>query len=982
MADEKHESKRGCHPRQKWLPAACVILLLILLIAGFGVRYISFVSQTIYQESTTHLEEVLHKSNNMLSEMVRKNLTYLHLYNGFLENTSDEAEIQAYIEEAQQNTGFVGFYFLSYDGNYMTVTGETGYLGLQTNLDEKLSKGKDIVINAALPGKSQMLVFACPKTQGSYRGFAYDAIAIAYYNDAVLKLLDNSAFQGNASNYVIYPDGQVIIDNSVNRTETIYNFIAMLRDHSDLSEEQVLALSDSFAQGSSGNLKVKLGDISYYMVYEGTAVQNWTMVGLVPVSIVNASLDKLWFHTVQIVTGIAAGIAVLIILLIVRRSHSVLRRKNTEILYRDELFQKLSQNVDDIFLMLDAKTTKVDYVSPNIERLLGVPEDKARQDIHILDRLHPKDSPEHGKNFLEGLLSGEQREWDFEYEHLETKERRWFHNIAMGSEVEGRTKYILVMSDRTADKQVNQALSNAVAAAETANRAKSTFLSNMSHDIRTPMNAIIGFTTLALSNIDDKERVKDYLAKTLASSNHLLSLINDVLDMSRIESGKIHLEEVEVNLSDVLHDLKTIVSGQIYAKQLELYMDAMDVTDEDVYCDKTRLNQVLLNLLSNAIKFTPAGGTVSVRVRQLAGKVRGCGQYEFRIKDNGIGMSPEFAQKIFEPFERERTSTVSRIQGTGLGMAITKNIVDMMGGTIEVQTAQGKGTEFIVCVPMRAQTEQRPVEKITELEGLKALVVDDDFNTCDSVTKMLVKVGMRAEWTLSGKEAVLRARQSIEMSDAYHAYIIDWRLPDMNGIEVTRQIRSLNDDTPIIILTAYDWSDIEVEAKAAGVTAFCSKPMFMSDLRETLMSALGQKQTDAAQGLLPEKNADFKGKHILLVEDNELNREIAQEILREYGFHVDLAENGAVAVEKVSAAAPGSYDLVLMDVQMPIMDGYTATRKIRALDEPALAKLPIIAMTANAFDEDRRNALESGMNGFLSKPIVIGDLVQELHKIL
>ena len=531
-------------------------------------------------------------------------------------------------------------------------------------------------------------------------------------------------------------------------------------------------------------------------------------------------------------------------------------------------------------------------------------------------------------------------------------------------------------------QELNAKLQVAVEKAESANRAKSTFLSNMSHDIRTPMNAIIGFTTLALSNIDDTDRVKDYLGKTLASSNHLLSLINDVLDMSRIESGKIHLEEVEVNLSDVLHDLKTIVSGQIYAKQLELYMDAMDVTDEDVYCDKTRLNQILLNLLSNAIKFTPAGGTVSVRVRQLAGKVRGCGQYEFRIKDNGIGMSQEFAQKIFEPFERERTSTVSGIQGTGLGMAITKNIVDMMGGTIEVQTAQGKGTEFTVCVPMRAQTEQRPVEKITELEGLKALVVDDDFNTCDSVTKMLVKVGMRAEWTLSGKEAVLRARQSIEMSDVYYAYIIDWRLPDMNGIEVTRQIRSLHDDTPIIILTAYDWSDIEVEAKAAGVTAFCSKPMFMSDLRETLMSALGQKSADAVQGLLPEKNADFKGKHILLVEDNELNREIAQEILREYGFLVDSAENGAVAVEKVSTAAPGSYDLVLMDVQMPIMDGYTATRKIRALDDPARAKLPILAMTANAFDEDRRNALESGMNGFLSKPIVIDDLMQELHKIL
>ena len=982
MADKTHKIKRNRRLRQKWLSAACALLLLVFLAAGFCVRYLSFVSQIIYQESTSHLEEVLHKSNNMLNQMVRKNLTYLHLYNRFLESTSDEAEIQAYIEKAQQDTGFASFYFLSYDGNYTTVTGETGYLGLQTNLDEMLADGDDIVMNTALPGKPQLLVFVCPETQGSYRGFAYDAIAISYYNDAVLRLLDNSAFQGNASNYVIYSDGRVVIDNSVNRKETIYNFIAMLRDHSDLTEEQILDLSNAFAQGRSGNMKVKLGDTSYYLVYEGTEVPSWTMLGLVPVSIVNASLDKLWSYTIQIVVGIAFGLAVLVILLIVRRNRATVRRKNTEILYRDELFRKLSLNVDDVFLMLDAKTSKTDYISPNIGRLLGIPWKTVRQDVHALAELRPQNDPDRDKNFLEGLSRGEQREWDAAYLHQETRELRWFHIIAMGSEVEGRTKYILVMSDRTADKQINQALSDAVAAAETANRAKSTFLSNMSHDIRTPMNAIIGFTTLALSNIDDKDRVKDYLTKTLASSNHLLSLINDVLDMSRIESGKIHLEEVEVNLSDVLHDLKTIVSGQIYAKQLELYMDAMDVTDEDVYCDKTRLNQVLLNLLSNAIKFTPAGGTVSVRVRQLAGKVRGCGQYEFRIKDNGIGMSQEFAKKIFEPFERERTSTVSRIQGTGLGMAITKNIVDMMGGTIEVQTAQGKGSEFIVRVPLRVQAEHRPVEKITELEGLKALVVDDDFNTCDSVTKMLVKVGMRAEWTLSGKEAVLRARQSIEMSDVYHAYIIDWRLPDMNGIEVTRQIRSLHADTPIIILTAYDWSDIEVEAKAAGVTAFCSKPMFMSDLRETLMSALGQKLTDASQELLPEEDADFKDRHILLVEDNELNREIAQEILREYGFRVDTAENGAVAVEKVRTAAPGSYDLVLMDVQMPVMDGYTATRQIRALEDPALAGIPILAMTANAFDEDRRNAMESGMNGFLSKPIVIGDLVQELHKIL
>ena len=986
MADKTRGSKIKYRFLKKWRRPAAALLALAVLLGGICYRYFLFMSQTVYRESTSHLSEILRKSDNMLNHLVSRNQMLLHLWNDFLKNASSEEQIRSSLNEMQKETGCAALYFLASDGSCMTQDGEKSSLGSQTDLDTQLFAGEDVVVNAVLPGKPQMLVFACPEMSGTYRGFAYDAIAIAYYNDTVLNAIDNSAFEGTSHNYVVYPDGRVVLDSEADgengSEESVYNFLAELRSSSNLSDKAFDALRDDFAQGRDGSKMLTLHGTRYYLVYENTGIQDWIMLSLVPVSVVNASMDTLWHRTVEIVTAIACLLMVLLIALIVHRSRDALRRRDTEILYRDELFTRLSRNVDDVFFMLDAETSRTDYVSPNIERLLGVPLEQVRQDIRALRALHPKDSPDHDKNFLAGIQCGEQSEWDADYAHQQTGERRWFHIVAMGSEVEGRTKYILVMSDRTADRQVTQALSDAVAAAETANRAKSTFLSNMSHDIRTPMNAIIGFTTLALSNIDDTDRVKDYLGKTLASSNHLLSLINDVLDMSRIESGKIHLEEVEVNLSDVLHDLKTIVSGQIYAKQLELYMDAMDVTDEDVYCDKTRLNQVLLNLLSNAIKFTPAGGTVSVRVRQLAGAVRGCGQYEFRVKDNGIGMSQEFAKKIFEPFERERTSTVSRIQGTGLGMAITKNIVDMMGGTIEVQTAQGKGSEFIIRVPMRAQAEHRPVEKITELEGLKALVVDDDFNTCDSVTKMLVKVGMRAEWTLSGKEAVLRARQSIEMSDAYHAYIIDWRLPDMNGIEVTRQIRSLNNDTPIIILTAYDWSDIEVEAKASGVTAFCSKPMFMSDLRETLMSAIGQTQTDAAQELLPKKNTNFKGRHILLVEDNELNREIAQEILCEYGFRVDTAENGAVAVEKVSTAAPGSYDLVLMDVQMPVMDGYTATRQIRALGDPALAKIPILAMTANAFDEDRRNALESGMTGFLSKPIVIGDLVQELRKIL
>ena len=978
MNIKNHNTNREKTVMRKQLRIAVFIAVLVGIVL-MVFQYFRFVSKTIYEESVSHLTEVFHQSDNMLRELTDKNLTYLHMWGENLQDISNEDEIRDYIKKAQKDAGFMEFYFLSAEGNYKMATGETGYLGLQEDIGEDIRQGNDVIANAALPGKSQLLVFATPEAHGIYQGFEYDAIAIAYENSDIVEVLDISAFNGNAQSLIVHPDGRVVIDHSSESWGNVYNFFGLLREHSDMSEKELNELLEKFKAGRTDAMLLNLDGGNYYLVYEKSNIQDWMFLGLVQADIVNASMNSLQRSTMLLVGVVVLCIAAFLISLIIQTNRTNLRRKDTEILYRDELFQKLSMNVDDVFLMLDAKTYQADYVSPNAEKLLGITAEQIRKDIRVLGKLHPAEHEDSEKNYLEEIQVHEQREGDFKYVHLKTGEKRWFHNIAMGSEVNGKKKYILVMSDRTSDWKMNQALSEAVRAAETANKAKSTFLSNMSHDIRTPMNAIIGFTTLAVSNIDNKKRVRDYLGKILSSSNHLLSLINDILDMSRIESGKIHLEETEVSLSDVLHDLKTIISGQIHAKQLELYMDAMDVMNEDVYCDKTRLNQILLNLLSNAIKFTPAGGMVSVRLKQYPGTQRERQLYEIRVKDNGIGMSEEFVQKLFSPFERERSSTVSRTQGTGLGMAITKNIVDMMGGNIEIQTEQGKGTEFIVRLPLRVQSKHHRVEKIAELEGLKALVIDDDFNTCDSVTKMLAKVGMRSEWTLSGKEAVLRARQSIELGDAFHAYIIDWRLPDMNGIEVTRQIRSLGDDTPIIILTAYDWSEIEAEARAAGVNAFCAKPIFMSDIRDTLMTAIGQKQASTDDNILPTASSDFRGRSILLVEDNELNSEIALAILNEYGFQVDTAENGAEAVEKIRNSAPGDYELVLMDIQMPVMNGYEAAKQIRALDDPALAEITILAMTANAFDEDRKKALECGMDGFLSKPIVIEELIHTLQ---
>ena len=536
-----------------------------------------------------------------------------------------------------------------------------------------------------------------------------------------------------------------------------------------------------------------------------------------------------------------------------------------------------------------------------------------------------------------------------------------------------------VTDQRERELQQEGALRIALASAEHANKAKTAFLNNMSHDIRTPMNAIIGFTALAAAHMDQPDLVKDYLTKIGTSSQHLLSLINDVLDMSRIESGVVKIEEKEVCIPDILHDLKTIIQGNIQAKQQDLYIDTQDVVHENVITDRLRLNQILLNIVSNAIKFTPVGGMVNIRVSEKPCSRRGFTIFEFRIRDNGIGMSEEFQTHVFDSFSRERSSTQSGIKGTGLGMAITKNIVDMMGGTISLTSKEGKGTEFVVTLNFKTLEKAAVYGAIPELVGARALVVDDDVHTCMSVSKMLREIEMRVDWSTSGKEAVIRANEAFEENDAFKVYIIDWLMPDMNGIETVRRIRAVvGDETPIIILTAYDWADIEQEAKEAGVTAFVEKPIFMSELRRVLTKPMEIKEETSQQ---TERETRYSGKKLLLVEDNELNREIATALLEEIGIIVDSVEDGTDAVERMNEVEDDRYDLIFMDIQMPKMDGYMTTREIRTLKNNKKANIPIIAMTANAFEEDKKKAFKAGMNAHIAKPIDIKTILAVFDQV-
>ena len=528
-------------------------------------------------------------------------------------------------------------------------------------------------------------------------------------------------------------------------------------------------------------------------------------------------------------------------------------------------------------------------------------------------------------------------------------------------------------------KQLND-LEEARLEAIYANEAKSEFLSNMSHDIRTPMNAIVGMTAIATANMDDQKQVQNCLRKITLSSRHLLGLINDVLDMSKIESGKMTLNMDQVSLREVMESIVSIAQPQIRAKNQRFDVSIHDIFAENVYCDSVRLNQVLINLLSNAVKFTPEEGTINVYLCQEASPL---GDHyvrcHFRVRDSGIGMTPEFQKTIFDTFTREKTAQVNRTEGTGLGMAITKCIVDAMGGTIELWSEPGSGSEFHVILDF-----EKAVSKIEDmvLPPWRMLVVDNNKDLCLSAVSSLKEIGIDAEWATDGRTAVDLVEKRHQEARDYEIVLLDWRMPGMDGLQTAKEIRKiLGDETPILIISAYDWSDIEKEAAKAGIQGFISKPLFKSNLFVGLRRYMLNEAADEEQESKKEETESFAGKRILLAEDNDLNWEIAEEILSEAGFELERAENGEICVEKFTESEEKYYDVILMDIRMPVMSGYDAAVEIRKLGRSD-AGLPIIAMTADAFSEDIERCRQCGMNEHVSKPIDVDRLIQLLRKYL
>ena len=767
------------------------------------------------------------------------------MWEPYLGTAEREEDIRAYVNQAQEESNFTDFYFISRDGEYLTLEGQRGYLDLREQLGDLILEKQPVVACSVVPDQPEIIVFAIPASPGRYRDFDYEAIAITFNNSDLVEALRISAFDGQASTFAVLADGRVVVDNGNQELKDIHNFFALLEQSERITSGELDALHQDFLAGHSGAMVFDVSGRPYYLVYESASFQGWTILGAVPTDVVNASMSKLQSATTMVVAGIAIALAMLLLLLVILQSRQMLKRKDHELLARDELFSKLSVNVDDVFLMLDAQSLRVDYVSPNIEKLLGIPEARVREDVHVIEGFARENEITRVLNQLSEIRPGEQMEWDREYIHQRSGQVSWFHVVAFCSDIQGEKKFILEMSDRTDDKKIHQELEEAVHAAENASRAKTTFLNSISHDIRTPMNAIIGFTNIALKQ-DPKREVRSCLHKIQNSSEHLLTLINDVLDISRIESGKINFEPVPVDITEVADTVLSIMYGFLADRNLTFRTSLPVPETPYVLADSVRIREVLVNILSNAVKFTEDGGSITFEASYHPGGDDRHILVSYRVTDTGVGMSEEFVKDIFDAFSQEENGARTYYKGTGLGMAITKRYVDLMGGAISVKSIKGQGSVFTVELPL----------------------------------------------------------------------------------ELTDAIKAPTQEPPFV------------------------RPY-------------------------------LRGVKILLAEDNDLNAEIAMVQLEELGIQVTRAADGNETVKIFAENPPDTFHMILMDIMMPERNGYEATAAIRGMeDRPDARRIPIIALTANAFAEDVQASFDAGMNGHLSKPIVMEEVVKEIARNL
>ncbi len=961
-----------------------IVVCMGIILCG-GLHYISTLRSKLIEQAIHNVLTVTTQQQQAFDEFLSGDRERLHSFAVYLEQSdSDDTE---HIGQWLNTFGDV-------DAYYSVVNLESGQFYSNKTNEICQMEDEELELYRGFSGSG---------VRKPYEGLYNDDVVFGYYEcftfaDGVRGLIQKSYdcakisetfslsfYNDQGLAYVVNHNGDILLRSVGMLGDHLYaNIFDILAEHS-YDQEKLDNFIEVLNHHEEAGSIIFSGDGGEF-VYTYVPVENvddWYFVSVVHESAIMAETDAILQNSLVAVGFLFAILTVCVTFgFLIWRTNKDIREKDSEIAYQEQLFDifatYLANNTDDIYMMLDASDRKVEYISPNAERILGIPV----KNIEAVEK------------FISGGLYSEEeaiklddlynlepdvpmKSLSEEWQNPRTDEHKYFQVSAYCTLVQNKRKIIIYISDRTKERATQDTLTEALQIAQVASKAKSTFLSSVSHDIRTPMNAIIGFNALLRDEAENPESVREYAKRIDAASQHLLGLINDVLDMNKIENGTATLNYSDVDLSEIIDEINTIIRPQAKAKNQTFEIFSSSGIHEHLQADKLRINQILINLLSNAVKYTPEGGDIRMRLDEMPQVDEKYTRIRFTVSDNGMGMSEEYLKVIFEPFTREKTDVIRHIQGTGLGMAITKSLVDLMGGAIRVESRIGEGSVFTVELELRINKKEEDPGFWTRYGIGKMIVADDDEETCLNIVKAMKKTGVTVDHAVDGVSAVQMMRDAREKGAPYHLILLDWKMPSLDGLETARLIRkNYSEKIPILLFTAFDWEEIEEEAKEVGVDHFMAKPFFMTTFKDVIRRVMGKQKNGSKT-----ENMVVKGKHILVVDDIEANRLVLVKILTSLGADCDEACNGQEAVDKFTASQPGEYDLIFMDVQMPVLDGYAATRAIRSSGHPSAKTLPIVAMTANAFVEDIRTAIESGMDAHIAKPIRLDKLKETMQEI-
>lgn len=974
--------------RNFWTAVLAVLCVVILI--GCGVGYVVSLRSDLMEQTISDVLAVTQQQQQAFDTFISGDRERLHSFATYFSqaDSRDEEGIQEKLKA-----------FSEVDANYTVVNLENGNFYNSRSDETYRMDGEVLEFYRALDGADvrdpYVSLYSEKLEFGYYERFVFEdgvpgLFQKGYDCSRVSEEFSLSFYDGQGLGYVVTQNGDVLLRSVGKSGDYSFDNIFDLLTENSSNQLNIDSFIQKLESKEAGTVVLDAGEGKY--IYSYVPVQNaedWYLISIVPLSAVMEEADA-------IIRNSQATFLILLIILLVFMtflfviwfSHKEIKEKDYEIEYRKQQFDilstYLSNNTDDVYVMLNADGFRAEYVSSNIERVLGVSRKAVMEDITAFGHAKYTSGEEISFERLKKLKPGDSiRTVLCERVHKTSGEHKWFRESVYCVSLHGESKIMAYLSDRTKERRTQDTLSQALDMAQVANKAKTAFLGNVSHDIRTPMNAIMGLVTLLEQEADNPERVLEYTQRINAASQHLLGLINDVLDMNKIEGGGMALNITEINMSELIDELNVMIRPQTKMKKQSFKIFASSFNYEHLLGDKLRLNQILINILSNAVKYTPDGGTIEMHVNELPQIMNEYSRIQFVIRDNGQGMSEEYLKVIFNPFTREQNSTTNKIQGTGLGMAITKSLVDLMGGSLKVESAVGKGSVFTLELELRIEEAQDDSGFWKKNRVERMIVADDDEYTCRNIVQAMADTGVEIEYTTSGKEVVEMMRNARENGHPYDLLLLDWKMPDLNGLDAARLIRkNYPERIPILFFTSYDWSEIEQEALEVGVDHFLPKPFFMYSFKEAIKRVMNGKKNGRESVKKEKEKSVVDGKHILIVDDIEVNRMILVKILESLGAFCDTAENGQEAAERFVKSAPGEYDIILMDVQMPVMNGYEATKAIRASSHPEAEAIAIIAMTANAFVDDVKEALDSGMDAHVSKPVVLQQLKTTLQEVL